>query len=88
MALFTQSELTTICCFFGVVHTPDLHELPDFWFLEPGHLEHPSGDRLEVLPAGIICLIENHNTAPEHHFQRNLHGLLAALDYVTTTLQD
>jgi len=88
MSNFTQSEINTICCFFGVAYTPNIHELPNLWFLEHGSVDHPSGDKLEVLEQGIVCRVENQPPVPVHHFQRNLHGLLSALSYITTALQE
>jgi len=48
-------------------------------------VEHPSGDKLEVLDAGIVVLI-NAPGVPAHHFQRDFAGLVAALEHVTMRL--
>jgi len=85
MAKFTSQEISTICLFFGKAPAENVSELSDFFTLESGSVEHPSGDKLEVLDAGIVVLI-NAPGVPAHHFQRDFAGLVAALELVTMRL--
>ncbi len=80
---FNPSEISTICLFFGVLPTPDIFELTEHHTLESCRVDHPSGDRLEVLPGGyMVTIADDHHPYP-YYFARNFGGLLEALECLT-----
>ena len=85
MPSFTTAEIKTICLFFGVPETPDVFELKDHFCLETGSVEHPIGDKLKAVKNGYIVTIDAPDEEEPYYYQRNLQGLLEALELITTT---
>lgn len=80
MITLTQSEIGTICYFFGHKGLESL-ELHEHYFLEEDRVDHPSGDRLQVTESGYVVTL---NDATERHeFARDFPGLVAALEKFT-----
>ena len=90
MSEFTPQELSTIALFFGVpANTQPGNALSDFYFLEPGSVDHPIGDSLEVIPNGFIVTFEDTEAPAAQHpwyFSRDFAGLVAALEKLTTPI--
>lgn len=79
---FTSQEHSTICLFFGKTPSDDVFELSEVFFLESGSVEHPAGDKLEVVTNGYIVTFPDEGLEP-FYFQRDFAGLVAALERFT-----
>lgn len=83
---FSASEISTIRLFFGLPKCSISFELSELYFLESGSVEHPSGDRLEVLPHGFVVYIACDNHPHPYYFTRDFRGLIQALERLTAEI--
>lgn len=82
--MFTSTELTTICLFFGVEkNTQPGSELSECYFLESSEVVHPIGDSLCATKYGFTVYFQEQNEEP-HYFQRDFAGLISALECLTS----
>lgn len=80
--MFTQSEIGTLCYFFGLETTENVFDLSAAYQLEPHYIHHPSGDRLEAKEEKYVVTI-NGEELEFHEFPRNFSGLVEGLQLLT-----